>query len=118
MGGPRGSRNSRSGPRSFPHRLGAFTSRGLIARQLIGDLEPSELLADVCMSGRWPLRGVIERAVKKVHFTRPTRTGVGQGCAAVPTKIALYAHRGGIGGGLARQIAELLAPNADIGRKR
>src|SRR6185295_3965419 len=108
----------RSAAGTVANRLGALTGRRHVARQGIGDLEPGKLLADEGMAGGWPLRRILKRAVQEVDLARPMRTHVRHRRPAGAAKIALHACRGGIGGRLAREIAELLEPNADIGRKR
>src|SRR5262245_11343063 len=70
------------------------------------------------MPGRWPLPGILERAVEEVHLARPVRTREGHRRAAAGAKVALHAGRGGIAGGLALEVAKLLEPHADIGRQR
>src|SRR5690349_8890866 len=120
MGGdgrPRNAGVTGSGAGTVAKRRGALAGRRQVAGQVIGDLEPGELFAHEGMPGGWPLRRILERAVQEVDFAWPTRTRVGHRRAAGATKIALHAGRGGVGGGLARKVAELLEPDADVGRK-
>ena len=71
--------------------------RRQVARQVVGDVEPGELLADEGMAGGWPLRGILERAVQEVDFARPLRTGICHRRPAGAAEIALHAGRGGVG---------------------